>query len=258
MCCVVVHPTQSSCVVPPVLLTAAFSASWLKSTSAQDRSAKWLNGRCFQLVTLFIGGPETENGIWRVVPLALLTGSQPQGKSPGSHSVRTQFKTNKKKMLKVSHPALGSHCRAASFAAHCTADGSFRQIWYSSLAQRSPQESSFVGTGSVFLSAPSKACFGEQQQLQFTGTYSSSPQTAPAIPDGESLSSPSSLEIPHEGLGKCLTCSSSHQKSVTGFQPNLQPSSMDHVQPWEFVLAQGEKQWKHTAGVGSITEAQGN
>lgn len=150
------------------------------------------------------------------VPLALLTGSQPQGKSPGSHSTRTQFKTNTKKAFPP-----------CPRAAHCTADGSFRQRWYSSLAQRSHQESSIVGTGSVFLSAPSKACFGEQQQLQLTGTYSSSRQTAPAIPDGESLSSPASLEIPRGGLGKYLTCSSSHQKSVTGFQPNLQASSMD-------------------------------
>lgn len=130
-------------------------------------------------------------------------------------------------MLKLSHPTPRSHCRAVSFAVHCTADGSFRQRWYSSLAERSPQESSFVGTSSVFLSAPSKACLGEQQQLQFTGTYSSSPQTAPAIPDGESLSSPASLEIPRVGLGKYLTCSSAHQKSVTGFQPNLQSPSID-------------------------------
>lgn len=108
MHCVVVHPTQSSCAVPPVLPTAAFSASWPRSTSTQDRSAKWLIGRCFELVTLFIGGPETENGIWHVVSLALLIGSQPQGKSPGPHSTRTQFKTNNKKMLKLplppSHP----------------------------------------------------------------------------------------------------------------------------------------------------------
>lgn len=117
-------------------------------------------------------------------------------------------------MLKLSHPTPGSHCRAISFAVHCTADGSFRQRWYSSLAERWPQESSFVGTGSVFLSAPSKACLGKQQQLQFTGTYSSSLQTAPAIPDGESLSSPASLEIPHVGLGKHLTCSSAHPPEI--------------------------------------------
>lgn len=107
MCCVVVLPTQSSCVVPPVLLTAAFSASWPRSTSTQDRSAKWLNERCFQLVTLSIGEPETENGIWHVVPLAFLIGSQPQSKSPVSHPTRTQFKTNKKKYVKASpHPHL--------------------------------------------------------------------------------------------------------------------------------------------------------
>lgn len=77
----------------------------------------------FSTGDIFIGEPQTENGIWHVVPLALLTGSQPQGKSPGPHSTRTQFKTNKKSMLKLSHPAPG----AVSFAVHCTADGSFRQ-----------------------------------------------------------------------------------------------------------------------------------
>lgn len=114
-----------------------------------------------------------------------------------------------------------------------------------------------MGTGSVFLSAPSKACLGEQQQLQFTGTYSSSPQTAPAIPDGESPSSPASLEIPHLGLGKYLYLFLSPPEICDW--PSTKPAGFLHcVQPSGLVLAQGEKQWKHTAGVGSITGALGN
>lgn len=55
--------------------------------------------RWFQTGDTFIGGPETkktlESRIWHVVPLTLSIGSQPQGESPGSHSIRTQFKTKK-------------------------------------------------------------------------------------------------------------------------------------------------------------------
>lgn len=121
--------------------------------------------RWFQTGDTFTGGPETEKTlelhIWHVVPLTLTIGSQPQGKSPGSHSMKTQFKT---KMLKLSHPAPGSHGRALLFADDCIGEGNFRKIWCSTLAQRSPQNCSFVGIVSTLLPTFGKACFSEKQQ----------------------------------------------------------------------------------------------
>lgn len=158
-------------------------------------------------------------------------------------------------MLKLPHPAPGSHWRALCFAGHCIAERSFRQRWCSTSAQRSPQESSFVGMVSMLLPALGKACFGEQQ---FLGPYSPFHQTASAISSCEPLSSPENLEIPLRQVWKHLTCPVLLARNLwPAFSQVCRPSPwMHHVQPWGLVLGQGGKQWKHTAGEDSITETQ--